>query len=173
MTPEEFLDFEDGHSYELIGGRPVERKVSINSSESGMEIGLEIRGFVRANGLGRVFNSELGIRIFPDPKDVRRADVSFIKAERAPKEESGYLEIAPDLVVEVNSPNDTTKEVREKVQSWLNAGVRAVWVAEPTSREVTVYRRGETPIVFTAESEITGGDALPGFVCRVERFFPA
>ena len=173
MTPEEFLDFDDGASYELIDGCPVERNVSINSSESGMEMGVEIRTIARTNRLGRVFNSEMGFRIFPNPKDVRKADVSFIKADRAPKEESGYLEIAPDLVVEVNSPNDTTKKVRAKVQLWLNAGVGAVWVAEPTSREVTVYRRGETPIVFTAESDITGGEALPGFVCKVERFFPA
>ena len=172
MTPEEFLDFDDGASYELIDGCPVARNVSINSSEGGGRILGLMLPYVPGHSVGRLFNSEMGIRICPNPTDVRKADVSFIKAERAPTEESGYLEIAPDLVVEVNSPNDKASDVRAKVQEWLNAGVGTVWVAEPRSHEVTVYRRGETPIVFTAESDITGGEALPGFVCRVERFFP-
>ena len=172
MTPEEFLDFEDGAGYELVGGCPVERNVSIRSSEVGARIFRLVANQVAEERAGIVYGADLGIRIFPNPKDVRKADVSFIKAERAPQEESGYLEIAPDLVGEVNSPNDKAGEVRDKVQQWLNAGVGTVWVAEPRSREVTVYRRGETPLVFTAESEITGGEALPGFVCKVERFFP-
>lgn len=119
-----------------------------------------------------MYPSDLGIRIFPNPRNVRKADVSFIKADRVPKEDSGYLEIAPDLVVEVNSPNDKAKDIRDKVQFWLNAGTDTVWVVEPTSREVTVYRRGETPVVFTAKSEIAVGEALPGFRCRVAEFFP-
>lgn len=136
MTPEEFLDFDDGASYELIDGCPVERNVSINSSEAGggRILGLMLP-YVPGRSVGRLFNSEMGVRIFPNPTDVRKADVSFIKAERAPTEESGYLEIAPDLVVEVNSPNDTTKKVRAKVQLWLNAGEGTVWVVEPRRRK--------------------------------------
>ena len=172
MTPEEFLDFEDGAGYELLCGRPVERNMSIDSSEVGRQIVGLMSPYVPNHASGRLFGTDLGIRIFANPDDVRKADISFIKAERAPTEESGYLEIAPDLVVEVNSPNDRSKDVREKVQLWLNAGVGTVWVVEPTSKEVTVYRRGETPLVFTAESEITVGEALPAFSCKVGLFFP-
>ena len=77
--------------------------------------------------------------------------------------------------VKANAPQFCTfylAKVREKVQLWLNAGVGTVWVVEPTSKEVTVYRRGETTTVFSAESEITGGDSLPGFSCKVALFFP-
>ena len=172
MTPEEFLDLEDSAGLELVDGCPVERNVSVDSSDVGGEMFLLMRTHVRAKKLGRAFGPDLGIRIFPDRRDVRKADISFIKADRAPTEDSGYLEMAPDLVVEVNSPNDKSKNVREKVQLWLNAGVATVWVVEPTSKEVTVYRRGETPTVFSAESESTGGDSLPGFSCKVALFFP-
>ena len=145
--------------------------MSIKSSGVGWTIGLLFGTHVVENGLGRVFGADLGIRIFPNPKDVLKADVSFVGADRMPLDESGYLEVAPDLVVEVNSPNDKATDVRAKVQRWLNAGVGTVWVAQPGAQEVTVYRRGETPVVITAESEITGGDALPGFSCKVSRFF--
>jgi Uma2 family endonuclease len=171
MTPEEFLDLEDGVGYELVDGCPVERNVSIKSSEVGGQVLHLIKNSIDASGAGRVFPPDLGIRIFPNPRDVRKADVSFIRAARMPKEDSGYLEVASDLVVEVNSPNDLARRVRAKVQTWLNAGVGMVWVVEPEAKEVTVYRRGETPIVFTAESEITGGEIIPGFACKVARFF--
>lgn len=172
MTPEEFLDFEHSSLYELIDGCLVERNGSYNSAKVTSRIFLEVAQYNRQSSVGLVFDSDLGVRIFHNPRDVRKADVLFIKAERAPNEESGYLEIAPDLVIEVNSPNDKAYDIRAKVESWLGAGVGTVWVAAPVAREVTVYRRGETPIVFPAESEISGGDALPGFVCKVANFFP-
>jgi Uma2 family endonuclease len=172
MTPEEFLDFDDGVSYELVGGCPRERTMSTRSSQVGARILRRIADLVEDTDSGITYPPDLGIRIFLDPKDVLKADVSFIRSSRAPKEETSYLEIAPDFLVEVNSPSDKAKDIREKVQLWLNAGVGTVWVVEPTAKEVTVCLRGETPIVFTAESEITVGEALPGFRCKVSEFFP-
>ena len=172
MTPEEFLDFKDSALYELIDGCLVEHNVSFNSAKVTSRIFGRLFSYVEETAAGLVLDSDLGVRIFHNPRDVRKADVLFIKAERAPQEESGYLEIAPDLVVEVNSPNDKANDIRNKVEFWLAAGVGTVWVAQPVAKEVTVYRRGETPIVFTAESEITGGEALPGFSSKVGDFFP-
>ena len=171
MTLQDFAALDDA-GFELVGGELVERNSSLCTSIVGGQIAFSIGKHVEEARLGHVYGPDLGVHIFANPDDVRKAKVLFLRAELTPKEDSDFLEVAPDLVVEVNAPDDLCQAVRKKVQLWLNAGVGAVWVAEPTSKEVTVYRRGETPIVFTAESDLTGGEALPGFVCKVERFFP-
>lgn len=84
-------------------------------------------------------------------------------------------EAAPDLAVEVVSPNDTAEEVDAKVMEWLNAGVPLVWVVSPGVRKVRVQRPRNAalgPISMLGEEDaISGEDVLPGFSCRVSEFF--
>lgn len=171
-TPEDLLCMEDGDYYELLDGRLVERSMSTDSTEVGAQFIHLLLAFVRAQRLGKVFSSELLIRIFPNPQRVRKADASFIAAERAPREDQGFLTVPPDLVVEVVSPNDRAAEVRAKVTEWLDAGVRLVWVAYPGVCEIGVYRRGGHPSILAAGDELSGEDVVPGFSCRVADCFP-
>jgi Uma2 family endonuclease len=119
-----------------------------------------------------VYNAELQVRAFREPSLVRKPDAAFVQASRVPVADRGYLELAPDAVVEVVSPNDGAQEVRDKVEQWLSAGVRLVWVAYPSVREIIAYRPGQRPNVFTAADEITGEDVIPGFRTAVADFFP-
>jgi Uma2 family endonuclease len=173
-TPEELLALEDGTKYELIDGIPVERHVSVKSSHVGVRFAAKWFDHAETTGVGEVYASDLQVRAFPwDPRLVRKPDAAFIRTERVPQEDSGFLEIAPDAVVEVISPNDVMQEVREKVEQWLRAGVRMVWVAYPPQREITVYRPGSKPMLLTADDEIPGEDVIPGFQCPVADLFPA
>ena len=96
--------------------------------------------FVKQRSLGRVFGAETGFRIGHDP-DTVRADVAFVTAMRVGVElPPGFFPGPPDLAVEVLSPDDRAGEVLAKVQDWLDAGCRAVWVVDPRTRTVTVYR---------------------------------
>jgi Uma2 family endonuclease len=88
-----------------------------------------------------------------------------------PRDDPGFLLVAPDLVVEVVSRHDRWPEVREKAAMWLRAGVRLVWVADPRQREIYVYRPGARPEVFTADDQITGLDVIPGFAAPVASLF--
>ena len=174
-TPEDLLAMPDAKSYELVDGHLVERNVSQLSSWVAGELFGDIRAFLKEKPLGWVWPSDLGYECFPDaPRKVRRADVSFIRLERLPEGPTaeGYLTIAPDLAVEVLSPNDLAYEVDKKVMEYLGAGVSLIWVINPVARTVLIRRRNGTVDWLCEHDELSGEDVLPGFVCRVSSLFP-
>jgi Uma2 family endonuclease len=174
-TPEELLAMPDEKNYELVDGQLVERTMSTLSSWVGGELYFLMRQFCQANPLGWVFPADNGYQCFPDaPRKVRKPDVSFVRRERLPENASstGYMTIAPDLAVEVLSPNDLAWEIDYKVVEYLGAGVRLVWVVHPVSRAVAVHRLGGPVSWLREEDEITGEDVVPGFSRRVAAIFP-
>ena len=76
---------------------------------------------------------------------------------------AGYWPGAPDLAVEVVSPDDRVSEVEQKVSEWLEAGSKQVWVVSPKFKTVTVYRSPTDIAVLTENSTLDGGDVVPGF----------
>ena len=178
ITPEDLLNMADGKNYELINGDLVERDMGNESSEIAGRILILIGIFLRGRALGRLFMSDAGFQCFPlDPTRVRKPDVSFVRTGRLPGDHAakGFDRIAPDLVVEVVSPRDTAEEVEEKIDSWLGAGVRLVWVAYPSTQVVRVHRPrsvGAGRVTDLAGADvISGEDVLPGFTCPVREFF--
>jgi Uma2 family endonuclease len=128
--------------------------------------------FVKQNGLGRVLAAETGFQIGRNPDTVRAPDVAFIGRDRCPPEmPDGFFQVAPDLAVEVTSPNDRASEVLAKVRDWLDAGCQMVWVADPATRTVTVYRGRSAVEVLRSGDQLTGGDLLPGFCLAVAEIF--
>lgn len=94
-----------------------------------------------------------------------------MRAERAKGTIRGYFPGAPDLAVEVLSPDDRPSEVREKVAEWLGAGALAVWVMDPKGRTVTVHEPGRRTVRLAATEVLRGGNALPGFEIAVGEIF--
>ena len=84
----------------------------------------------------------------------------------------GYIYIAPDLAVEVVSPNDTAYEVWRKVLEYLDAGVALVWVIDPEARTAQIYRRDGSTDLLREDGELSGEDVLPEFRCRLATIFP-
>jgi Uma2 family endonuclease len=175
-TPEDLLRLpDDGKSYELINGELVERKIGWDSSyiggRLGRFLGVHCEG---ATFLGWVAPADAGYQCFPDdPDKVRFADVSFIRAGRFPggQRPRGHCRIAPDLAVEVISPNESLYDVEEKVADYLAAGVRLVWVIVPPRRIVHVYRADGTGGLVRETGELDGEDVVPGFRCKVADLF--
>jgi Uma2 family endonuclease len=167
------LQSQEGAQYEFVGGELSERHVSTESSRTATRFVWLLMNHVTPRGLGEIYDSELGIRIFSDPMETRRADVSFVSAARAPQQDSGYLNVPPDLVVEVVSPGDNAARLRAKVRAWLGANVRLVWVAYPEDREIQVYRTSGESSILSADDEITGEDVIPGFATKVRELFPS
>jgi len=75
----------------------------------------------------------------------------------------GFAELAPDLAVEVLSPDDRPGEVLAKVGDWLNAGARAVWVMDPIRALARVYRDDGSESILGAKDVLLGDEVLPGF----------
>ena len=78
---------------------------------------------------------------------------------------AGFLELAPDLAVEVLSPGDRPGEVRQKVLDWLEAGVGLIWVVDPESMTARVYRPDGSVMEVDSGGVLSGEDVLPGLVC--------
>ncbi len=81
------------------------------------------------------------------------------------------MEIIPDLAVEVVSPSDTPREVRDKVGDWLRAGTRLVLVIYPVTRSVTVYRSIDDFETLSEGDELAGGEVIPGFTGSIRELF--
>jgi Uma2 family endonuclease len=174
-TPEDLLAMPDGDRYELVDGNLVERNVSALSSLVAAKLIRLIGVHCEANDLAWYFSSDCGYRCFPgSPSKVRRPDASFVNRRRLPADElsEGYINIAPDLAAEVVSPNDLAYEVDEKVDEYLGAGVRLVWVVNPRRRTVSVHRADGSVSVLREHEDLDGEDVLPGFRCRVGELFP-
>ena len=119
-----------------------------------------------------VVTAEAGFRIAHDPDTVRAPDVAFVRAERIPPGGvKGFFQGPPDIAVEVVSPNDRASEVMAKAQDWLQAGCPLVWVVDPETRTISVYRSRSEISVLNETDTLTGGDVLPGFSVAVAEIF--
>ena len=135
------------------------------------ELGFRIGEFVRGRQLGTIVAAETGFLLARDPDTVRAPDIGFVRANRAKDPGRGYYPGAPDLAVEVLSPDDRPGYVRDKIAEWLEAGTRAVWVVDPTARTVMVHAASAEPRRFEETDTLFGGDVLPGFELGVRELF--
>jgi Uma2 family endonuclease len=136
------------------------------------EITALLRTFVKEWGLGIVTTAEGGFHIARDPDTVRAPDVGFVRADRACGELTpGFFQGPPDLAVEVVSPSNRPSEVLAKVQDWLAAGCRTVWLVDPAKRTVSVYDEQSEVATLSVSDELTGGEVVPGFCIPVADIF--
>src|SRR5436309_6780642 len=161
MTADELLRMpDDGYRYELVQGEL--RKMSPAGADHGdvaASIVISLGSYVKARKLGKVYTADPGFYIERDPDTVRAPDVAFVSRERVVKTPR-FFEGAPDLAIEVVSPNDTYMEVEEKALQLLHAGTRAVIVVIPKTQSARVYRTGKLEVLTDA---ITVEDIIPGW----------
>ena len=137
-----------------------------------MAVSLALGNFVKQHGLGVVYGAETGFQIAQAPDTVRAPDVAFVGAQRLPPGRMrGFFPGPPDLAVEVVSPGDRAGEVQRKVQEWLEAGCREVWVVDPDTRTVTVYRSLHQIVVLRGSERLVCEELLPGFSLLVAELF--
>lgn len=165
---------DDGYRYELVKGEL--RKMPPAGFEHGIraaKIGRHLDVYVEQHQLGYVCGAETGFRISRNPDTVRAPDAAFVRQASIERQgvARGYWEGAPDLAVEVISPNDTSTEVAEKVEEWLTAGCTMVWVINPRQETVAVHRAAEDVVTLGADDILEGGDVVEGFRCRVQQIF--
>src|SRR5262249_12075365 len=123
--------------------------------------------------LGEVTTGDTGYLIARDPDTVRAPDVGFIRAERAATSPSDdtYWQLAPDLAVEILSPSDSGSDVLEKIDEWLDAGTRLVWVVDPAKNTVKVHAQKRQAKTLRGDDHLNGEDVLPGFDLPITQIF--
>jgi Uma2 family endonuclease len=172
---------DDGWMYELVEGRLVRMPASgFEASRIAARLIFALGTFVQVHGLGAVTGSD-GTYDLTQPGD--RADtglvpdLAFVRAERVPLRTSPEYtkapRVAPDLVGEVASPHPYRPEMAAKVQRYLAAGVRLVWVIWPQRQQVDLWRPGSPGPVATlvVGGTLDGQDVLPGFAYPVAELF--
>ncbi len=176
LTAEEFFlvpDPGDGSQQELVRGEiitmpPPGGMHGVSCLKTGRRIG----NFVEDNDRGTVACNDTGFITERDPDSVRGPDISYWSKERLKEVPVGYIEISPDMLAEVLSPSNTSKQIRIKLKEYFAKGVRLVWVIAPEDRTLTIYRTPDEGRVLHETATVTGEDVLPGFTCRVSDLLP-
>jgi len=129
--------------------------------------------YVEAQNLGVVCGAQAGYVLQKDPDTVRAPDASFVSSAHLPPAgiPKDYWPFAPDLAVEVVAPADRFEAMQTKVAEYFSAGTRLVWVVEPATRTIFVYRSLHDVQALGETDELNGGDVIDGFRCPVKRVF--
>jgi Uma2 family endonuclease len=175
LTAEDIAKKPPRYACELVEGRIV------RLSPAGMKHGLVIGWildlllpFVKRKKLGLVTSGETGFLVGRNPDTVRAPDIAFVShATIRRSEETGetFFPCAPDLAIEVLSPDDSWEAVQKKVPEYLAAGSKLVWVVSPEGEKVYVFEPKSEGRVLGRADKIDGGAALPGFRAAVKAFF--
>lgn len=105
------------------------------------------------------------------PDTVLAPDAAFIAEARWPEDTSRFVELAPDLAVEIISPGNAPGEIERKLAIYLQSGVRAIWIVYPGERQVVVHAPAHPPAVFGETDQIDGGEVLPGLTLPLAEIF--
>lgn len=136
------------------------------------ELTLVIGAYVKEHGLGTVYAGDTGFTLARGPDTVRGPDLAFVSKSRVPEADPvGFLELGPDLVIEVLSAGDRPGEVLAKVADWLTAGTALVWLIDGQRRSARVYRADGSVDSVSDQQALDGEDVLPGFSLRLETLF--
>ena len=174
VTGDELMRLPGLDPCELVAGRVV-RMTPTNPTHGRIEVNVAaaLKHFVRSQNLGVVMAGEVGVFTARNPDTVRAPDVLFLSHERDARRErrEGFLDVAPELTVEILSPTDRPDQVRRKLGEYFAAGVRQVWVIDPATRTVRVHTGRDEPVSLAPGALLTGGDVLPGFELPVDDIF--
>ena len=173
ITADELLAMPERNCrYELVKGELI--TLPIEGATHGLvaaQVVMEIAAFVKARNLGKVF-IRTGFILATNPDTVRGPDVSFVSNERLVDGNPwGYFTGAPDLAVEVVSPNDTSTEISEKVTEYLAAGTQLVAVVDPDVGTITKHHAQGNITRLSENDTLALDDIMPGFECAAAEIF--
>lgn len=175
MTVDEFERMSGSEFYELVDGYLKERKVSTRSNWVAVKLSSALVQYAERSGgvpLGE------GVELAIDPARPRtlvyKPDGAFVSHGRIPGDMpgDGFLDLPPDLVIEVASPGNDADELLGKAIDYLRFGVELVWLVFPERKLVQVLTRGSnmTELVWPG-TPLTGGEVLPGLSIDLARIF--
>ena len=175
VTAEEFELFPHDPPYnrfELVEGRVIRLSpVSFDHGRVVARLGYLLSRHLEHKSLGTV-GMEVGFKLASNPDTVRGPDIAFVRQDRVPASGRGFFKGAPDLVIEVLSPDDRPGEVRAKTDQYLATGVPVVVIVDPEEKTATTFRRSSPPIALASPSDVLDlSDAIAGFRCSLHEIF--
>jgi Uma2 family endonuclease len=175
MTDEQFyqlcrqnpeIKFERNQRGEIIIMSPTGGETGNQNAETNAEFVI----WNRQTKLGKVFDSSTCFKLANGAS--RSPDVSWIEQSRwdalTPQQQEKFPPIAPDFVLELMSPSDSLKDIQEKMQEYIDNGVKLGWLIYPKKQKVEIYRQGQAVEILTSPTTLSGEDVLLGFVLDMQ-----
>jgi Uma2 family endonuclease len=175
MSAREFSRMpDDGQPKELVRGRIM--VMNLPTPRHGRRCFRVARLFsdhAESNKLGRIFTNDSGILTEQDPDTVRGADVAYYSFERLPQGTipEGYLDVKPELVIEVRSQSDRMNKLLAKVAEYLAAGVSVVIIVDFARRTINVFTGDEAMQTLNESDVLEVPTIFPGWRLPVSKFF--
>ncbi len=171
LTAEQEDEILDSGRYEIVHGELKERAMP-SPTHGRIQAGItaELHYFVKQNRLGLVYTETM----FQLADDLNRiSDVAFLSFERFPEtgETEGRFYLAPDLAIEIVSPSDIFGDVFKKIDEYLAAEVKQVWLVAPERKTLTIYRSRTDATILTETEELVGESFLSGFRLKLSDIF--
>jgi Uma2 family endonuclease len=161
-------------SQELVAGQVVNMPSPLTPHGLVIfNIAFLLKNYLKQHDIGRAWGAESGLVTARGPDSVRGMDAAFCSYARWPKGESqkGYAQIAPELVIEVLSPDDRWPRVLKKITEYIDAGVLVVCTMDPELQTVQIHTDGSSSRVLRRDDEFILPEILPGFACPTSEFF--
>lgn len=154
------------------GALIVMSPVGGDSGNYEMELGIDLGNWNRQTQLGKVFSSSTLFKL-PNGGD-RSPDAAWIELSRwkslSAEHRQKFPAIAPDFVIELRSQSDSLKILQQKMQEYMDSGVRLAWMFNPQDQQVEIYRQGQAPETRQLPTELSGEAVLVGFILQVIPF---
>jgi Uma2 family endonuclease len=177
MTVDEFWDFvhlpeNENRSFELIRGEVIEMSRPRKPHGSvAIRIGVLLDQYAMQVKRGYVV-TESGVVLNEEPATVVGPDIAYYTdVDKFDDLHPKWGDVPPVLVAEIRSPNDKPNALIAKIGEYLKSGVKIVWLVDYEERDISIHRPNTNPIVLKGDQELTGGDELPGFSCKVADLF--
>lgn len=127
------------------------------------------------DGTGQIFDSSTGFNL---PNGATRSpDVSWVRNECLDdlddEEWEKFLPLCPDFVLELRSPSDSLRAVKQKMEDYMQNGARLGWLLDAPRKQVHVYRPNQPPQVLEDPAKLSGGSVLKGFVLVLDQVWGA
>lgn len=173
ITGEELYRMPDLGPCELVDGRIVPLSPTGRPhGRVGIRLAAHLLHFVESHDLGEVLAMDAGVYTRRDPDTVRAPDIMFISHDRlAGCKEEGYLDVTPEIVVEVLSPTDRKNQVTKKIEEYFSANVLRVWVLDSKKHRILVYRSLNDVQELGIGDTLTDEELLPGFRLSLTELF--
>lgn len=164
---------DDGFTYEIVDGELVmSPKNNPEHNDICNELSFSLTSHCMREKLGKVFNADTGFWMINE--NCRAPDISFVSKERLKgtrRPPRTFFKFAPDLAVEVLSPNNTRAEIQERLRDFFASGTKLVWIIDPESKSAEICYSLEKRRLLGPKGELSGEEVVPGFRFNLAELF--
>ena len=138
-----------------------------------VNVAAALKAYSKSHPGWSIATADPGVKLNANPDRLRGPDVGVIRAEREPTGTGvdGWLEGAPDVVVEVVGDSQSISEMTGKALEYITSGARLVWIVDPEPQRILIFTPPDHVRMLGPHDSLDGGDVLPGFTCPVAELF--